>query len=294
MKYQTRPMNNSFALEVMGLSLWEMPDKKTISELEKLFGEHGILVFRRQAISEDEFANFCELFGRLERTVRTDWASKIRPEIGLITNLKDSEGKALGGLGEGEVEWHSDQSYMLNPATGSGLHGIEIANNGGATSWANLSLAYAALPDSLKKIVEGKEVIYSYEKRLMKSFKGADQVISAEAKARTPNVTHSLVQQNPINGNKALYMDPTTAIGIVGMPNDEAISLLDELAQFVVQPEFVYNHQWQVGDVLLWSNGFLLHRREPFPSTERRLMKRSTMFLKPQFHIVPDGTLAEA
>ncbi len=292
MAYQTKSLNNSFALEVTGLSLWNMPDKQTIAELEKLFGEHGILVFRRQAISEDEFADFCELFGRLERTVRTDWASKIRPEIGLITNLKDSEGNALGGLGDGEVEWHSDQAYMLNPATGSGLYGVEIANKGGATSWANLSLAYAALPDSLKKVVEDKEVIYSYEKRLMKSFKGADQIISPEAKARTPNVIHSLVHKNPVNGRQSLYMDPTTAIGIVGMPTDEAISLLNELAEFAVRPDFVYTHHWQVGDVLLWSNGFLLHRREPFPHTERRLMKRSTMFLKPQFHIIPDGALA--
>jgi taurine dioxygenase len=287
-------MGNSFALEILGIKLWEKQDPQQISELRRLFGQHGVLVFRRQSLSEHEFADFCSLFGTLERTVRTDWASKVRPEIGLITNLKDFEGKALGGLGDGEVEWHSDQAYMLNPATGSGLYGVEIANTGGTTSSANLCLAYQALPERLKAAIEGKKAIFSYPKRLTQSFKGADQKITEEARRRTPDVIHALVHVNPTNGKKALYLDPTTTIGIVGMPDAQANALLDELAEFAVRPEFVYEHHWQVGDVLLWSNGFLMHRREPFPASERRLMKRSTMILPRDFHIVPEGELAAA
>ena len=294
MPYQTRPINNSFALEVTGLQLWEQQDAQTLQELRKLFGKHGILVFRRQSMSEDEFANFCSQFGELERTVRTDWASRVRPEIGLITNLKDFDGKALGGLGEGEVEWHSDQSYMLHPAVGSGLHGVEIAHQGGTTSWANEELAYAALPERLKAAVDGKWARFNYHKRLTESFKGEDQKISEEARRRTPEVLHPLVNTNPVTGRKALYLDPTTTVGIEGMAEQEAQELLNELAEFVVRPEFVYDHHWQVGDVLLWANGFLLHRREPFPSTERRLLKRSTLKLTREFHIVPEGELASA
>ena len=100
--------------------------------------------------------------------------------------------------------------------------------------------------------------------------------------------------RKPVSGKKALYLDPTTTIGIVGMPQDEADALLDEVAAFATQPQFVYDHHWQVGDVLLWSNGFLLHKREPFPSTERRLMKRATMVLPKAAHIVPEGELAMA
>ncbi|HEX4326452.1 MAG TPA: TauD/TfdA family dioxygenase [Burkholderiales bacterium] len=293
MQYSTCPIDGSFAMEIMDMRLWEAQTPQTVAGLRRLFGEHGILVFRRQSLSEDEFADFCSHFGVLERTVRTDWASKVRPEIGLITNLKDFDGRALGGLGDGEVEWHSDQAYMLNPATGSGLYGVEIAHQGGTTSWANLALAYQALPERLKAQVEGKRAIFSYPKRL-RGFKGADQMISEEARQRTPDVVHSLVHVNPVSGQKALYLDPTTTIGIVGMPDDEANALLDELAQFAVRPEFLYNHRWQVGDVLLWSNGFLMHRREPFPSSERRLLKRSTMILPRDFHIVPDGQLLQA
>jgi taurine dioxygenase len=293
MPFRVRPLNNSFAQEILGLNLWEKQDPETAIELQRLYGEHGLIVFRRQSLSEHEFADFCGLFGPLERTVRTDWASRVRPEIGLISNLRDHEGNALGGLGDGELEWHSDQAYMLDPATGSGLYGVEIANHGGMTSWANLCLAYEALPTHLKNAVEGKRAVFSYPKRL-RIYQGADQQISEEARRRTPDVIHSLVHVNPISGKKALYLDPTTTISVVGMSQTEGDALLDELAAFATRPEFVYDHHWQVGDVLLWSNGFTLHRREPFPATERRLMKRATMTLPRHAHIVPDGEPAMA
>jgi taurine dioxygenase len=292
MSVKTRSLDGSFVLEVFGLNLWERLESETVDELRALYSKHGVLVFRRQALSEHEFAEFCSLFGSLERTVRADWASSVRPEIGLITNLKDSEGKALGGLGDGEVDWHTDQAYMMNPATGSGLYGIEIANRGGSTSWANLSDAYEALPERLKLAVEGKRGIFSYAKRLA-NYRAADGKVTEEVKKKTPDVVHSLVHVNPITGKKALYLDPTTTIGIVGMDDASAAALLDELNEFSTRPEFVYTHHWQVGDAILWSNGFLLHRREPFPATERRLMKRATMNLPAEFHIVPEGELAK-
>jgi taurine dioxygenase len=290
MAIEAQSLAGSFAAEIKGLRLWEPLEPADVERLRRLFGEHGLLVFRRQSLSEDEYAAFCALFGSLERTVRTDWASQVRPEIGLITNLKDGTGKALGGLGDGEVEWHSDQAYMAHPATGAALHAVELPNQGGRTYWASLAAAYAALPERLKLAVEGKHAVFRYQKRL-NMFKGADQKLSEEGRKRTPDVVHPLVHTHPLTGKKALYLDPTTSIGIVGMPEGEANALLDELAAFATRPEFVYAHHWQVGDTLLWSNGFLMHRREPFPSTDRRLMKRATMHLPADLHIVPETFL---
>jgi taurine dioxygenase len=121
---ECRPLDNSFACEVLGLRLWEPQDDRTIDELLDLWAHHPVLVFRRQALSENELANFSARFGPLERTVRTDWASPLRPEVGLISNLKDAQAKPIGGLGDGEIQWHSDQSYMLNPATGAMLYAL--------------------------------------------------------------------------------------------------------------------------------------------------------------------------
>jgi len=127
MPLETRSLDQSFALEVVGLRLWEQQDDRIIDELRALWARHPVLVFRRQALSEDELADFSARFGPLERTVRTDWASPARPEVALISNLKDGQARPIGGLGDGEIEWHSDQSYMMTPATGAMLYALESA-----------------------------------------------------------------------------------------------------------------------------------------------------------------------
>ena len=108
--------------------------------------------------------------------MRTDLeASRVRPEIGLITNLKGSNGNPLGGLGDGEVEWHSDQTYMANPATGAALHVRRAAGRGRPhlleQAWWRPT---RRCPSGLKQAIEGKNAVFRYQKRLNK-YKGADQ-----------------------------------------------------------------------------------------------------------------------
>ena len=293
MLLKSRVLGNSVACEVVGLRLWEPQDDQTIDRLRALWAQHPVLVFRRQALSEDELADFSARFGPLERTVRTDWASPVRPEVSLISNLKDAQAKPIGGLGDGEIQWHSDQSYMLNPATGAMLYALELPSEGGATSWVDLSAAYAGLPDRLRRAVEGRRAIFSYVKRLA-GYQGIDRMISEEAKRKTPPILHPLVHTHPATGRRALYLDSTTTVGIDGMDEASGSALLEEIYEFATQSEFTYRHHWQVGDALLWDNGFSMHRREPFDPTARRLMKRTTMFLARERHIVPEGALAAA
>ena len=226
MPLESRAVDNSFACEVLGLRLWEPQDDQTIDELRALWARHPVLVFRRQALSEDELADFSARFGPLERTVRTDWASPVRPEVGLISNLKDAQAKPIGGLGDGEIQWHSDQSYMLNPATGAMLYALELPPEGGATSWVDLSAAYAGLPGRLKDAVAGKRGIFSYVKRLA-GYQGVDRAISEEAKRKTPPILHPLVYMHPVTGRKALYLDSTTTVGIDGMDEASGTALLE-------------------------------------------------------------------
>jgi taurine dioxygenase len=291
MALEIRPLDDSFACEVMGLRLWERLDGWAVNQLRELWARQPVLVVRRQALSERELAEFSALFGPLERVVRTEWASAVVPEIGLISNLKDGQEQPIGGLGDGELQWHSDQSYMMNPATGAALYAVELPAEGGTTSWVDLSAAYAALPDRLKDLVAGRRAIFSYVKRLA-GYQGVDRVISSEAKRKTPPVLHPLVHTHPVTGRKALYLDSTTIIGIAGMDEASGSALLDEIYSFATRPEFVYRHDWQVGDVVIWDNGSTMHRRDPFDPAARRLMKRTTIFLSRERHIVPEGSLA--
>ena len=96
-----------------------------------------------------------------------------------------------------------------------------------------------------------------------------------------------------MTGSKALYLDSTTTVGIQGTDEASASALLNEIYTFATQPEFVYRHDWQIGDVVMWDNGFTMHRREPFDRAARRLMKRTTIFLSRERHIVPAGRLAK-
>jgi taurine dioxygenase len=291
MPFAIRSLNGSFGREVFGLRLWEPLDDRTVDQLRELWAHQPVLVFRRQALAEHELANFSALFGPLERVVRTEWASPVVPEVGLISNLKDGEARPIGGLGDGELQWHSDQSYMANPATGAMLYAVELPAEGGTTSWVDLAAAYAGLPDRLAGLIEGKYAVFSYVKRLA-GYQGVDRVISEETKRKTPPVLHPLVHTHPVTGRKALYLDFTTTIGIDGMDDAAGSALLDEIYAFATQPRFVYRHDWQVGDVVMWDNGLTMHRREPFDPVARRLMKRTTIFLSRERHIVPEGALA--
>ena len=103
----------------------------------------------------------------------------------------------------------------------------------------------------------------------------------------TPDVKHPLVNVNPATGRKALYIDPGTVVGIEGMPQDEANSLLDELLAHTVRPENVYEHDWRTGDLVLWDNAVALHARDAFPNDKNRLVKRMIIKLDPAQYIIP-------
>jgi putative 2-oxoglutarate oxygenase len=289
---ETRLLHPTLACEVIGLKLWERLDEATAAELRDLYARYGVLVFRRQALSENELAAFCALLGPLERTVRSDWASPAVPEVAVLSNLQDGLGRAIGGLGDGELQWHSDQSYMLTPATGAALYALELPPEGGETFWVDLRAAYAGLPRPLRATIAQKRGVFDYAKRLAGYGRESDQKISEEARRQTPPVTHALVRRHPETGEPSLYLDSTTTIGIDYMDTTSGMALLDEVYAAATRDEFVYAHQWQVGDLLVWDNGFTMHRRTPFDPGARRLMKRMTMNLDKYRHVMPDGKLA--
>jgi taurine dioxygenase len=291
---ETRQLHPTLAREVVGLRLWERLDDATGAELRTLYAQYGVLVFRRQALSEAELATFCALFGPLERTVLSDWASSAIPEVTVLSNLRDGLGRPIGGLGDGELQWHSDQSYMLQPATGAALYAIELPTEGGETSWVDLRAAYAGLPRQLRATIAGKRGIFDYTKRLAGYGREADQQISEEEKRLTPPVSHALVRAHPETGDRSLYLDSTTTVGIDYMDTASGLALLDEVYESTIRDDFVYAHQWQVGDLVVWDNGFTMHRRTPFDPGARRLMKRMTMSLDRHRHVLPDGRLAQS
>lgn len=282
---QLCPIGDSFAREVHGLDCAASLSEADRQVLRKAWSQHGVLVFRRQFLDEDALVAFSEIFGEPDRIVREDWASKQRSEVIYISNLLDRNGTAIGGLGAGEITWHSDQSYQADPATGSFLYAVEVPKDHGATEFANLRLAYAALPEMMRALADRAWGVFSYAHRSAAYDESPEA--SAKARAKSPDVLHPLVNRHPVEDWAALYLDPGTMPGIEGMPEDEARVFIRELTEHATQPPFVYRHEWQMGDLVMWDNGFTLHRRGVLDPERPRLLKRTTVRLSPEQHIVP-------
>ena len=278
--------NNSFACEVREHALWEPADPETQEAIRNAYRQHGVLVFRRQAMSEPDLLTFGKMVGEPSLYAEPHWLSKV-PEVILLSNMRSQTGKMLGGLSNKALTWHTDQSYYAEPVTGCFLYGVELPLEGGATRWASLYDAYETLPDELHKVVDGAVGTFSYAARSASAGKADDNHDWKRRLRETPDVKHPLVNVNPATGRKALYVDPGTVTGIDGMPEDEALDLLDRLLAHVVRPANVYEHEWRPGDLVLWDNAVVLHARDAFPNEENRLVKRMLVRLDPTNHIMP-------
>ena len=107
-------------------------------------------------------------------------------------------------------------------------------------------------------------------------------------KLKTPDISHALVQMHPVSGRESLYFDPSTVIGIEGLADEEAEPILKEITTHVTNPQFTHCHEWQAGDLVMWDNGFTMHRRDSYDAEQRRFLKRTSVRLPPELHIVPN------
>ena len=250
-------------------------DEAAFSALRDLWVTHGILLFRDQELSEGAQTALSRRFGELEIHVRTEYLSPDFPEILFVSNMQKANGEPLGILADRDVGWHYDQIYLPKPALGSLLYAVKVPPEGGRTYFADMAAAYEALPDDLKQRIEGRRAVQSYE-----HFNRSYSVPTSKTqKARTQDVTHPMVRTHPYSKRKSLYICPGMTTEIIGLPETESRDILDRLFEFSVRPEFVYAHDWQAGDGILWDNARTMHRRDPFDGRHPRLMKRTTILM---------------
>jgi taurine dioxygenase len=276
-KIDKRPLSRSFGVELLGIDLAADQDAATIEYVRSLWHKHKLLLFRNQKLEEVQLVRFSRHFGPLEIHLRKEYLSKENPEVLLVSNVKDC-GKNLGILADREVGWHYDQIYLQRPAVGSLLYSVKIPPQGGDTYFADMHAAYEALPNTTKNRITGRQAIQSYE-----AFNRVySEPTSEEQKKKTPDVTHPLVRTHPYTARKALYICPGMTTRIPDLPQQESDALLAELFDWCTRPEFVYAHEWQDGDALLWDNACTMHRRDPFDGHHERLLKRTTILPDPE------------
>jgi taurine dioxygenase len=183
------------------------------------------------------------------------------------------------GLADAGTYFHTDYSYLQVPARATMLYSIEVPKAGGNTLFANQYAAYDDLPDAMKRRIDGLIGIHHYGNRKVadEMSRVAASPLTAEQKAKMPLITHPLVRPHPVTGRRALYAVSGSSYGIVGMPEDEAVALLDELAAHATQPKYVYSLSYRVDDVVIWDNASLLHSATLTDPDDPRTLWRITI-----------------
>ncbi|MCB1744946.1 MAG: TauD/TfdA family dioxygenase [Gammaproteobacteria bacterium] len=273
----TTPLTDTFGVRIEGVDLSRPLDDRTFAEVRSLWMEHRVAVFPDQRLDDPALVSFAGRFGRLFVHAQTSLLSKQRPEVMELSNLPDAQRKTLH-----ELDWHTDQSYTPQPVFGTLLFGVVAPTQGGETLIADLAGAYADLPQRLRAQVEGQTAVYSAEPRP----KIRETPLTEEERARIPDCTHPIVRTHPYLGRKALYLSPLHMKSIGDLSESDSLALLEELTAHAAQPAHVYRHRWQEGDVLMWDNTSVMHRRTPFPADMPRHLKRTGFYL-PDERAVP-------
>ena len=265
-----------FAVEIKGVDLSQAQSDETVRQMRDLWLEHKVAVFRDQALEDEDLIRFAEYFGPTYVYVRDQFNDRQRPVITIISNIEE-DGRKLGDLGDGEVHWHTDQAYSTDGSFGTILYGVEIPEDGGATCYGDLAQAYAAMPKDLQDCIADKSVTYSIARAAETQKLGLPE---SQRKAKPP-LSHPLVRIHPYIERKALYLSPNHALHVDGMTAEESDALLQEVEAFATRTEAVYCHKWRKGDLVIHDNTTTIHRRDPFPESQRRLLRR-TGFLLPE------------
>lgn len=266
---------------ILGIDVSRELDHRSFEEIASLFHEHEVVCFPGQRLTPEQHIAFSRRFGELWMHHRTDCCRPGYPEIFVVSNIVEN-GRPIGSRDAG-VFWHSDFCYMKEPSRASLLYAREVPQKDGEplgdTLFASTTAAYNALPDATKRRLEGLKAVTSYAKGYYRDRKSAPRpALTEEQERKTPDVEHPVVRAHPYTGKKCLFVNEGYTTRIVGVSEAESEPLLGELWAQITRPEFVYRHQWRVGDLLMWDNCSTQHRAVmDYELPQQRHMERTTL-----------------
>jgi taurine dioxygenase len=272
-----KPLSPGFGLEASGIDLSEPLSDETFTEIEDAFFDGQVLAIPHQRLTPAEFVAFARRFGPPEPHVIDQFHHPDDRNILILSNVViDGEPQGLADAG---TYFHTDYSYLDVPARATMLYSIEVPESGGDTLFANQYAAYDDLPVAMKRKVEPLVAVHHYGNRHVPEGEArtAASTLTDEQKAKMPLITHPLVRRHPVTGRKALYAVSGSSYGIVGMPDDEAIALLNELAAHATQDKYILRYEYGVGDVVIWDNASLLHSATLTDAESARTLWRITV-----------------
>lgn len=263
--------------EISGISLATPMSPQAVRDVIDAFHENLVLLFRDQRVDDEALARFSRNFGVLDRAPIEEMGERRShargsPEVAIVSNVVEN-GVAIGALGDGDLAWHTDMSYIDKPPPACILYAVQLPSNGGDTWFMNMYSAYEALPEATKKRIANLSIkhdaTHTSAGTIRKGFAEMDDV------TRVPGAVHPIALRHPKTGRTALYLGRRPHAYVVGLPVAESEELLDELWGHAIQPQFSARHQWRLGDVLMWDNRCTMHRRDQFDPAAKRILHRT-------------------
>jgi alpha-ketoglutarate-dependent taurine dioxygenase len=279
MSITVRPLHPSLGAEIRGVDMGAPLDAATFRAVHDAWMKHLVVVFPDQRISDEQHVAFTRHFGEPEIFHQKIIRSRRMPEIFRVSNVDDDDNlmppshPTVKQVSLAQL-WHTDSSYRELPCVGSLLHGVEISRTGGETQFINMYDVYDALPEALKRAVEGRKARHDFGNlHRLQDLKP----LTEEEKAAMPPIWQPMARVHPVTGRKSLYISPIYNDAVEGMDDTAAQRLIGDLSEFAAQPRFMYKHRWEPDDVLMWDNRCTVHAVTPHDPTERRVMHRTTI-----------------
>ena len=276
-----QPTGAALAADVHGVDLSKPVSDAVFKEILAAWNEHLVLRFSGQRLDDPTLMTFSARFGELDR-VPIAAANHDRANSGVVAEAVDwvavianakKDGKEMGGLGSYELVWHTDMSYNPLPPRASLLYALEVPAEGGNTGFLNMYAAYETLPAELKRAVDGRTCIHDSSRNSAGELrKGFQRTLDVR---QTPGAVHPLVRLHPVTGRKALFLGRRPGAYIHGLPVEESEALLDAVWAHATQERFAWYQKWRAGDLVMWDNRCVMHRRDAFDERLRRLMHRT-------------------
>ena len=257
-----RPLDASFGVEATGVDLSDGFDPETMRQLVGALHDHRVLVIREQSLTKQAYLRFGEQWGTPHPHVLDHLRMEGNPALMAVGNTEEQHKK--DEVRNGAAFWHTDQSYEAEPASATMLYAIKVPVAGGETLIADMVGAYDALDEPLKARIDNLVATHLYGAASGRDDEEiASPLINDQQVAEVPTVHHRLARPHPVTGVKALYGVAGTPSGIVGMADDKALELLDQLKAHALQDRFIYRHKYAVGDIAIWDTSATLHCGTP-------------------------------
>lgn len=281
-------------------------DGTTVDRIRRFWLDRKVVVMRGQTLTDAELVAFGARFGEFQYSIPLSSplvaAGKVarqgtgpagHPEITVVSNVVEGD-TALGGLGDGEVIWHSDMSSFDAPPNQTILYALEVPPEGGATSFCDMEEALATLPDALRREIDGLDLKHN----IMIDAAGFVRpeyahLVDAPLEDQ-PGAIHPLIRTHPETGRDGLFLGRRSNAQLVGMSKARSDELLQRLWQHTTTKAPVWRHEWQAGDLVMWDNRCVMHRREPFDPAARRIMHRIVIKGSPAFRARGGNTANDA